>query len=149
MLFFNANVQIINIWAKKTKKFREHKNGLMKYINYKTFWTTANKWPDYRITRKPSLLFKNTNGFQIHLCYIISRCDPNTPVPRVASSLKNHLFVTFAKFSKNVIFLTPLFIFLSYQGVWNVSISENFVKVINEWPLMTILLSPNWLQAQE
>ena len=44
---------------------------------------------------------------------------------------REHLFSTYAKFSEKLIFLNPRT--CAYQGVRNVSFSENFAYVLNEW----------------
>ena len=116
----------------------------MKYINYKAFWTAANKWSDDTIIIMRSLLFKGTHGFKIY-CYIISRYNPNMRVLQITAPLRDDSFIMSAKFSKKLIILTPIFVILSYHQVWNVSFSETSANVINEWSLMIKLLSPSWL----
>ena len=44
----------------------------------------------------------------------------------------DHLFSTCAKFSTKLTFLTPCT--CTYQGVRNVSLSENFAYVLKDWP---------------
>ena len=51
--------------------------------------------------------------------------------------VKDHSFSTFSKFSEKLTFLTPLTHTYMYQGVRNVSLSENFENVLNEWSLTT------------
>ena len=51
--------------------------------------------------------------------------------------LKDYSFSTYAKYSEKLIFLTPSY--CAYQGVRNVSFSENFAHVLNEWSLMMIM----------
>ena len=52
--------------------------------------------------------------------------------------LRDHPFSTYAKFSEKLTFLTPLIRtrMCAYQGVRNVSFSENFVYVLNGWTLL-------------
>ena len=49
----------------------------------------------------------------------------------------DHWFSTYAKFSEKPTFLTPWYVHVHtcvYQGVRNVSFSENVAYVLNEWP---------------
>ena len=46
-------------------------------------------------------------------------------------------FSTYVKFSEKLTFLTPWYA-CAYQGVRNVSFSENFAYVLNGWPLKLI-----------
>ena len=47
--------------------------------------------------------------------------------------LRDHSFSTYAKFSEKLIFLTPIHTrTCAYQGIRNVSLSENFAYVLNE-----------------
>ena len=50
---------------------------------------------------------------------------------------RGHPFSTYTKFSEKLIFLTPLIRTrtCTYQGVRNVTFSENFAYVLNGWPL--------------
>ena len=50
---------------------------------------------------------------------------------------RDYSFSTYAKFSEKRIFLTPWYVHtFVYQGVRNVSFSENFLYVLNEWSLI-------------
>ena len=54
----------------------------------------------------------------------------------------DHSFSTFAKFSEKLIVLTPWYIrtrTCAYQRVRNISFSENFAYVLNEWPLANLI----------
>ena len=53
----------------------------------------------------------------------------------------DHSFCMYAKFSEKLTFLTPIRILTyAYQGVRNLSFSENFANVLNEWSLFVIIL---------
>ena len=58
------------------------------------------------------------------------------------NTLPDHSFSTYAKFSKKLTFLTPLICTRRcvHQGVRNVSLSESFAYVLNEWsPLKNVI----------
>ena len=67
-----------------------------------------------------------------------------------APVVRDHSFSTFSKFSERLTFLTPWYIYVCVRGVRNVSFSENFENVLNEWSLTRTvnhrsILQINWL----
>ena len=64
--------------------------------------------------------------------------------PRAQLLRRDHSFITYAKFFEKLTFLTH---FLPptcvYQGVINISFSENCAYVVNEWSRICYLLSEN------
>ena len=64
-----------------------------------------------------------------------------TVVTMSSLTIRNHSFSTYAKFSEKLTFLTPWYPMLrtcACQGVRNVSFSENFAYVLNEWFLRCV-----------
>ena len=54
--------------------------------------------------------------------------------------MRDHLFNKYAKFTEKLAFLTP---WCAYQGVINVSFSENFAYVLNGWDLISVITKNN------
>ena len=67
----------------------------------------------------------------------LSSCVNQNSVPPLINLFKDHSFSTFAKRSDKLTFLTPWYAHMcAYQGIRNVSLSENFAHLLIEWSLL-------------
>ena len=80
-----------------------------------------------------------TNSYDLKIDVNMELC-----ICRTNRALRGYPLSTYAKFSEKLTFLTPC----AYQGVRNVSFSENFAYVINGWPLSYLVGSRNRTSSQ-
>ena len=120
---FGTTVPVRNFKSKSNSKFQFH---LVVTICIRRFNS------DLLFQFQREVLFPRSNWNSLRVRSRIGRFDSNFHF----ECLRDHLFSRYPKFSENVTFLTSWF--CVYQEVKNVSFSESFAYVLNEWSLIWI-----------
>ena len=93
-------------------------------------------WEPWRSSHEQQVWFYFWLFLSFPVCWLLVKSSVN----KSAHPIRDHSFSTYAKFSEKTNVSYPLIRTrtCAYQGVRNVSFSENFAYVLNEWSLIFV-----------